>query len=911
MFRKYKYPAIIGFLMIIAIVMVAYYTDYLWYQSLDLTQVFLKPLLIELLVKAVLWALGFAFILANILPMAGHFRVKRVRIIEGVQVGQPQQFSMSKKVLILISFGLSLFWVWILPQIWDKILLFLNSSPTGQTDPILGRDLSYYIFNYSLYSLISGIFISLMFLTVSFVAAGYVIGGALSFARFKTSLSAQAIRHLSILLGIFLIWYVLTRGLAMAGILISPSASIFGAGYTDVNVALPLLRIQQAVGIILALVVLANIRLKKVRILFAVPAVLIAISILGGIYGGIVERFIVSPNQLARETPYIEHHIKATRDAYGLSDIEQVQYDISPVPMTSTVLDQNQQTINNIRLLDYRPLKQHYQQNQSLRLYYEFNDMDIDRYRFDDKYSQVMLSVRELNIESLPEQAQTQINQHFKYTHGYGAVMSPVNTITANGHPTYYLRDIPVKSEVNIPMTRPEIYFGEMTDQFIVVGTTDGEFGYAEEGTDKITYYKGEDGVELSFIRRLLYAVKFGKPILIFSDQITGESRILYHRNIAERVKKAAPFLQLDSNAYPIIAEGKIYWLIDAYTLSNQYPYSQPAGGFNYIRNSAKVVVDAYDGDVSIYKFDENDPIIKAWEGVFPGLIKSRGEFPSYLENHIRYAVDYFEVQSAMLRTYHMTNPIDFYNRENVWEIAVEKYAGSEVRVEPYYVIMQLPGSDEVEFILKLPYTPLNRNNMVSWLAAGNDGENYGKLKLYEFPRGELISGPSQVEAYIDQDPVISQQITLWDQGGSQVLRGNLLTIPINNNILYVEPLYIISQSRSIPELRRVILYYNDKLVMESSLEAGLEKLFGLTRDPDPTEPGEPGQPGEPARPGEPAEPGTDQPIVDMNLQELVSSINQTYLDMETAAREGRWADYGRYGDQLGEMLNRLSDMVE
>lgn len=895
MLKKYKYLAIPGALIIILIVLAVYYTEYLWYESLEITQVFLKPVILELLIKSALWLLGFLFILLNILPLTEHFRIRRLRVFEG-QAVKPR--SLSKKALALVSFAVSLVWIWILPQIWDKVLLMINSSPTGLTDPVLGRDISYYLFSYPLFTLLSGSFVSLLFITFIFVITAYVIGGALTFFRYKPVLSSKAITHLSLLVGLALVWYALTRGLAMAAVLVTPSQSVFGAGYTDVHVHFPVLRIQQVIAVLLAVVVLINIKLKKIRILLAAPVFLIMISLLGGIYGGIIQKFVVDPNQLERETPFIEHHIQATRDAYGLSDMEQIEYDVVKKPMTSEVLKENSLTIDNIRLLDYRPLKQHYHQSQSLSLYYEFKDIDIDRYRFDDQYSQVMLSVRELNVESVPDQAQTLINRHFKYTHGYGVVMSPVTSITANGHPTYYLRDIPVKSEVNIPLSRPEVYFGELTDQFVVVNTLNKEFGYAEDGQERIVEYQGDDGVKLNFLRRILYAIKFGKPILLFSDEVTADSRILYNRNIIERINKTAPFLQLDSNVYPVIAEGRIFWIADAYTVSNIYPYSQPLGQINYIRNSAKVVVDAYNGSVGIYRFDDNDPIMNAWKGVFPGLIKDREEFPDFLENHIRYPVDYFEAQAAMLRTYHMTNPRDFYNRENVWEIAVEKYGGNEVRVEPYYVTMQLPDQDEAEFILKLPFTPLNRNNMVGWLAAGNDGENYGKLMLYNFPRGRLVEGPSQIEAYIDQDPVISQQIALWDQSGSEVVRGNLLTIPIDDNILYVEPLYIISQSRSVPELRRVILFYNDVLVMESTLDLALEKLFGIKRDTQ-------------KPPGGEDTPVTPQPGEDESLQELVSRINQVYLDMEKAAREGRWADYGTYNDQLGSLIEQLAGMVE
>ncbi len=901
MVRKYKLPIIIIIAFIVAAIVIGYYTEYLWYQSLDLTQVFLKPIIAELLIKVGLWILGFLFLVFNLLPMADQFRIKRPKIISGIEVLE-REYRLSKKILMLIAFGVSVFWAWVLPDLWDKFYLFTQTELTGQVDPILGRDLSYYLFNYPFYSLLSASLASLFFLTTIVVIAGYFIGGALNFAGLKTRLSPKAASHFSILLAIILLWYAATRGLAMADVLVSPSYTIHGAGYTEVKVQLPLIRIQQIAAVLLAVVALANIRLKKFRLLVAAPVLLFAISIIGGLGAGIVQKFIVTPNQLVKETPYIEHHIQATRDAYGLSKIEQIEYAINPSALSSDVVKDNPETIDNIRLLDYRPLKQHYQQNQSLRLYYEFKDIDIDRYLVNNQSTQVMLSLRELNIESLPPQAQTQINRHFKYTHGYGAVMSPVNKVTANGHPTYYLKDIPVKPEVDIPLTQPEIYFGEMTNQFVIVNTTNGEFGYPVEGTEKIVNYQGTDGVKLSAFRRLLFAINLGKPILLFSDEITADSRILYHRNIVERISKAAPFITLDRNPYPVIAEGKVYWIVDGYTTSGLYPYAQPSGSINYIRNSVKIVVDAYNGNVALYNFDPDDPLIKAWSKTFPGLIKERSEFPQALLPHILYPVDYFEVQASLLRNYHMTNSRDFYNRENVWEIAVEKYGGTEVKVEPYYINMQLPGSADAEFILKMPFTPLNRNNMVGWLAAGNDGANYGKLLLYTFPRGQLVEGPSQIEAYIDQDPYISQQLTLWNQGGTEVVRGNLLTIPINNSILYVEPLYILSQNRSIPEMRRIIMYYNGTLVMESTLEQGLTKLFGAA----PSTPGTPETPD----PGTPQPPGTSTPPEGTTINDLIRRINDVYESQELAAREGRWADYGTYGNQLKDLLQQLTNLA-
>lgn len=897
---KKKYlllPAAIVAAVVLLLLAAGYYTDYLWFASMNATQVFLKPFLAELAIKALLFALGFAFVLVNLLPLAGKVQIQRLRVVDGMEIQRKR--GLSKKVTVLIALGLSLFWVLVLPSLWDRVLLFLNAQPLGEADPVLGKDISFYFFTYPLLSQLSGAFIGLLVLTGIPVILGHVFGGGIESSGGKLRFSRRATAHISVLLALFLAWFALNRELAMAGMLVSPSASVFGAGYTDVHIRLPLLRIQQIMAAGLAIISLVNLRRRSKMLLAAAPALLLIVAIVGGLVAAGFQQFIVGPNQLVRETPYIEHHIAATRRGYNIHQAAAEQYPVEEGLLSRAVLEQNQATLNNIRLLDYRPLAQHYHQSQSLRLYYEFNDIDIDRYRVEDQSRQVMLSVRELNVESLPDQAQTLINRHFKYTHGYGVVMSPVNEVTANGHPTYFLLDLPVRSEVEINLERPEIYFGELTNQFVVVNTRGGEFSYQQEGEEEqIIRYQGEDGVSLSGFRRLLYALKFRKPILVLSDEITSESRILYYRNITERIGKLAPFLRLDSDCYPVVANGRVYWIADAYTLAGNYPYSERvSGGVNYIRNSVKAVVDAYDGTVDLYLFDQEDPLINAWRGVFPGLFKERSQIPAYLEEHIRYPLDLFETQAEILQTYHMTNPRDFYNRENVWEIAVEQYGNNEVQVEPYYVTMQMPDGEAPEFILKLPFTPYNRNNMVGWLAAGNDGENYGRLWLHEFSRGTLIDGPSQVEAFIDQDPEISQQISLWDRGGSEVVRGNLLTIPLDGQILYVEPLFILAESRSVPELRRIIVYYNDILVMEPTLDGALARIFAILEegeDPGPVDPG----------PVDPEE------IVDPDLKALVQSVIDIYAEMEQAAREGRWADYGSYGDQLEQLLQQLEELV-
>jgi uncharacterized protein len=718
---KKRYFVIYGLVAAVILLMLAvnYYTDYLWYASMGATQVFLRPFLTEWAIKTGMFVLGFAFVTANLLPLAGRLKVQRLRVVDGMEVQGSR--GVSRKVMLAISAGVSLFWVWVVPSVWERVLLFVNSQPIGQVDPVLGRDISFYFFTYPLLNLVSGAFLGLLLLTILAVLIGYIVAGAIETVSGRLAFTGRSTAHLSILAGLFLIWFALSRELAMAGLLVTPSQSIFGAGYTDIHIRLPFMRIQQAVAGLLALAVLANIRRGSRLVLAAVPAVLVVVSILGGIVAGVYQQFIVGPNQLVRETPYIEYHIEATRHGYNLHNIEVLQYEVGEgQSLSRSVLERHQATLDNIRLLDYRPLKEHYHQSQSLRLYYEFNDIDIDRYWINGQYRQVMLSARELNVNSLPSQAQTLINRHFKYTHGYGVVMSPVNRLTPTGHPTYFLRDIPVRSEVDIEVTRPEIYFGEMTNQFVVVNTKGGEFSFQEEGEEQIIHYRGEDGVQLSGLRRLLYALKFQKPILLLSDEITSESRILYNRNIKERVGMLAPFLRFDGDPYIVVAQGRLYWMLDAYTGSSNYPYSQPlSNGTNYVRNSVKVVVDAYNGTVDFYRFDDQDPLVAAWQGVFPGLIQDRNQFPPYLEGHVRYPLDLFEVQASMLRTYHMTNPRDFYNRENAWEIAVEKYHRNEVQVEPYYVTMEMPGGDARNSSSSCPSLPITATTWwVGWRQA-------------------------------------------------------------------------------------------------------------------------------------------------------------------------------------------------
>jgi uncharacterized membrane protein (UPF0182 family) len=507
-------------------------------------------------------------------------------------------------------------------------------------------------------------------------------------------------------------------------------------------------------------------------------------------------------------------------------------------------IDANPLTVNNIRIWDDRPLLTTYAQIQEIRTYYDFKDVDVDRYMINNELRQVMLSARELNFDNFPAQGRSWVNEHFQYTHGYGLTMSPVNMVTEEGLPELFIQDIPPQSNVDIEITRPEIYYGEKTDRYVIVGGKLQEFDYPEGDANVQTTYSGKGGVDISSLyKRLLFSSYFRDIEILFTDYIDENSKILFRRTIQERVKKLAPFLLFDQDPYLVIAEeGRLFWVMDAYTGTDSYPYSEPVSigktrrssgyRYNYIRNSVKVVVDAYNGDVSFYVSDTTDPLIQMYQKIFPNTFKASDSMPKSIAAHLRYPVDFFNIQAKMFGLYHMTRPNVFYNKEDVWDLPRELYGsdGGEQRMDSYYLIMKLPGEDKEEFVLLLPFVPSQKSNMIAWLAARSDGEENGNLILYQFPKQKLIYGPRQIEARIDQDPVISQQITLWSQSGSRVVRGNLLVIPIEKSLLYVEPLYLQAQTSQLPELKRVIVSYDNKISMEESLSESLMSVFGISK---------------------------------------------------------------------------------
>ncbi|MFP3975137.1 MAG: UPF0182 family protein, partial [Dehalococcoidia bacterium] len=597
--------------------------------------------------------------------------------------------------------------------------------------------------------------------------------------------------------------------------------------------------------------------------------------------------------------PYIEHNIDFTRTAFDLNEIEEKEFRIEE-KVTAEAIQNNPGTVENIRLWDYRPLRNTYEEKQSLRQYYDFSDIDIDRYTIDGKYQQVMLGVRELFSASLTAKAQTWVNKHLQYTHGYGLVMSKASEVDSEGLPKFILRDIPPQGDLDLEV--PQIYYGENTDTYVAVKTKAPEFDYPKGDKNVYSEYEGDGGVGLgSFVRRLAYAWQLGDFNMLISGELTSESRVLYHRNIQERINRLAPFLTLDRDPYPVVSDGKLFWIQDAYTTAEKYPYSEPSlAGFNYIRNSVKVVVDAYNGSVTFYVVDPDDTVLETYRGIFPNLFTSIAKMPDSLRAHLRYPQDLFSIQAEMYRTYHMEDARVFYNKEDLWTTPNEFSYGKEQPMEPYYVIMRLPGENEEEFLLMQPFTPENKNNAIAWLGARCDGENYGELLVYDFPKDKLIYGPRQIENRIDQNTEISGQFTLWGQAGSEVFRGNLLMIPIGDSYLYVEPIFLQAEGGGLPELKRVIVSSGNQLLMKPTLEEALNELFALSTDEtDKEEPSpEPGSEPEP----EPLEP---------EVAELARQAQEHYSKAQEYLQEGNWAAYGEELDALEEILDQLVETME
>jgi uncharacterized protein len=864
------------------------YVDWLFFREVAYEGMFTKVLSAEVLTGLAFGLIFFFFLAANVF-VASTIKVPSIDILFMGQMRVPLDPGKFNKIFKFLGLFVAVFGgiasaLWG-SSLWAQVLVFFNSVNTGTTDPIFSKDLSFYLFKLPLYESLNGYVGFLLFITTLAVAAGYAARGGFLVLGNRISFVKRAKEHLTLLIFLFFVKLSFGFYLDRFGTLYSPHTVITGVGYADMNARLIMLGILVPLTVIGGMVVSYALLKEKWRITVYPVIGLVAVYLLGVvIYPGLLQSFRVAPNEQALEEPFIKHHVALTKYGYNLQNVQMVPFDVS-FNLTAKDIQKNDTTIKNIRLWDESPLLKTYSQLQQIRTYYRFNDIDSDRYTINGQYRQVMLSARELSYNDLP--SKSWINEKFVFTHGNGVVMGPVSRISKEGLPEFIIKDIPPSSAAGVKITTPEIYFGELTSDYVIVNTKVPEFSYPTSEGNIYTSYKGSGGVRLdSLFKRAVFASYFRTAKIIFSSEITAESRILYNRNVVQRVHTIAPFLILDSDAYVVVSDnGKIYWIIDAYTASTHLPYSKPLkNGVNYMRNSVKVVIDAYDGKVDFYVSDPSDVIIQVYGAIFPGAFKPIREMPDDLKKHVRYPRDFFNVQTTIYATYHMNDPKVFYNKEDLWEVPVH----NEKSMSANHLIMKLPEEQKEEFVLLVPYTPAKRDNLAAWFAARCDEPNYGKLLVFTFPRDRLVFGPRQIDARIDQDSYISQQLTLWGQRGSQVIRGKLLIIPIEKSLLYIQPLYLAAEDKGgLPELRRVIVAYENDVVMEENLEQALAALFG-------------GRKTAPAA-------GVPATTKKASLQDLAKEAAQAFERVKGLQKQGDWAGYGEQLKNLERILKQMT----
>ncbi len=902
--------------------LIAFLTDLLWFRSLGLESVYLVRYTAGFWAFVVFFIAFFVFSAIN-LYFALRPRARRAVVEEGGRPAGALAITLRLLPILLVP---ALFFGLAGGSEWDTILRWLNGAEFGVTDPLFGRDIGFYFFTLPLLQFVRGwllVAVVLVAIGVFFIySARGIAGVAVGTATLPTDLrqvgdlartfAVPARAHLSILAAIFLLLLAGGYVLDQFELLFREEPVLTGAGYTSVNARLPALTILTVIVGIAALLALVNAFARTIWLIAGSLGIwLVASVLLLGVYPGIVQTFFVNPDPINRERPYLERHIQATRAAYGLANIEESAFDVSAAPKPADLQAYLADTAT-VRLWDYRPLLDAYQQLQALRQYYAFTDVDVDRYQIRGAERPVMLSARELEQSRLPREARTWQNIHLVYTHGFGAVVTQVNGVTPEGLPRLEVRDIPPQGEPKID--QPRIYYGEATDAYVIVGATQDEF----DGADQLTRFTGGGGIGLGGLwDRLLFAMRLGDGNLLVTPQLTATSRMLFHRDIVEREHLIAPFLSFDRDPYLVIADGQMYWIHDAYTTGTGYPYAQFRGSNNYIRNSVKVVTNAYDGTITFYVVDETDPVVRTLRKIYPDLFsKTVAEMPAPIRAHIRYPEDLFRIQVEMFSTFHMSDPTEFYNRGDAWKIANEIFqqGGQKAPIEPYYVTTTLPGSTHSEFVLFVPMTPAgDRDNMVAWIAGRADAPDYGKLRVLRFPRERLIFGPLQVENRIDNDSSIRQQLTLLGGGGASVIRGNLLVLPAGDSFLYVEPLFVQASQGRIPELRRVILATQDRVVMEDTFEKALSRLFNETvarLPPQPAAPSPSPRPtGTPAATTTPAATATARPTgspAAASVAQLVREASDQFEAAQTALKNGDFAEYGRRIQQLQDTLAKL-----
>ena len=882
------------------------YTDWLWFREVGYEQVFLKSLSASSAVTIIAGLAAFAVLGGNLLFALRGLRPRPFMI---ATPQGPQTIAMDprnvRRFAVTVTAIVSLLIGFYAGGQWETWLYFLNRTPFGQRDPILGHDIGFYVFTLPLLELLQGmLFLTVLLLAATAIAA-YLFGEEVGLDAVRgIYLSRRATRHLGVIAALLLIVLAYGAWLEIPQLLIASSGNMTGATYTDVHARIPALRLLIGAAVLSAgLVVWQAFASGRLRSVAAAAGLYILVSIGGSAYAAIVQRFVVAPNEQVRETPFIVHNIQATRAAFGLDTVAERPLS-GEAHLTRADLERNAATIDNVPLWNDRPLLDTFGQIQEIRTYYDFAAVDNDRYVINGKYRQIMLSARELNSQTLP--SRTWINEHLTFTHGYGLTLGPVNEVTSEGLPVLFIRDLPLVSTVDLKVTQPAIYYGELQGPHVFVKTKTEEFDYPRGEDNVFTTYSGDGGIPLSnLFRRLMFAIRFRSTDTFFSPNLTDQSRVMLYRKIAERVRRVTPFFEYDPDPYLTITDGRLVWMQDAYTTSRRYPYATQAAGVNYIRNSVKVTIDAYHGTTTYHVVDPKDPVAQTIGKIFPGLLAPLDRMPESLRTRLRYPQQIFAIQAAMFGTFHMTNPAVFYNREDQWEIPSLDASGATTMehrtltpMHPYYTVMKLPGEGGAEYIQMIPFTPRGKDNLAAWMVARSDGANYGRLAVFQFPKQTVIFGPRQVAARINQDQLISPQITLWNQQGSEVIQGTLLVIPIEESLIYIRPLYLRAAGGQIPELKRVIVAYQNNIAMEETLSAALDRIMpGGTRKPKPQAVEGPAA----STPG--PQPAASEPGASASLAEQARAHYDRAMQ---AQRDGNWALYGEEIKKLGEVLARM-----
>lgn len=878
-------------------------TEGIWFNHLGYSQVFVKILSTKLVIHVSIFILTFLLYFLNLrLALKNNHDIQIQEPFLPPIIRLYRQLILSRlpyKALniffLLIGLAVAGYTTYRLDTGWATWLQFVNRSPFEITDPIFGLDVGFYVFILPVLEMLQGIFSPLLIWLLPVTLTAYILFNPSQLIGWRNTKLNFGQKHLLVQTGLLILLLAFHFVIRVFRLNLNNNPLFLGASFTDVYVMLPGYIIAIVSLIVLGILCIWGARKWRLKLTLVTGLLsLIIIGVFTMALPPLVQRLVVEPNQYAKEKTFLEYHIGMTQKAYDLEKVEERQF---PTNTGTLDLDKHKPTIDNIRLWDWRPLQLSYNQLQGLSYYYNFNSIDIDRYLINGRPRQVMLAAREIDLSRFEPHVQTWTNTRLRYTHGYGLVMSPVDEATNNGLPNFFIKDIPPTTIPGLSIDRPEIYFGELTHHYVITNTNIKEFDYPKGEDNAETVYQGTGGIALdNYLKRLLFAARFKDYRLLISNEVNADSQILIHRQIVDRVERIAPFLLVDEDPYLVLEEGRLYWLMDAYTTSHYYPYAAATPGWgNYVRNPIKIVVDAYNGDVNFYLIDREDPIALAWQKAFPHLFKQIEEMPAGLQQHLRYPVDLFRIQAQIYARYHMKNPLVFYNDEDAWKIPEEKFQSETVTMAPYYTILQLGEKNDPEFVLMLPFIPAKQiSNMVAWMAALNDPPNYGQLIVYKFFKDEHVYGPMQIESRIDQDSEISQQLTLWDQRGSRVIRGNLLVIPLEGAILYVEPIFIQSEESSIPELSRVIVVFEEQVIMARTLDEALNEIFG-----DHQEPATSVEFNELAHSDE-----------QLNYQNLIRRAKAIFDEAIAAQRQGDWAQYGEKIKQLENLLNNLLSLT-